>query len=102
VTLTGVNADLSAGLTGTITVASSAMHLGWGATQSTSAIIVATLAEPAGAAAIFAFPSGATLEDGSKTPGPRAGFFFDCIEGSNMTADGWKLWDALLAWAVKS
>lgn len=101
VTLTGTDLELSAGLTGTIAVSSTAMLLGWATPQSPSALIVATLAEPAGAAAIFAFPRGATLEDGSKAPGPRAGFFFDCSASSNMTADGWKLWDALLAWAAK-
>jgi hypothetical protein len=102
VTLTDSNADLTAGLSGTITVSSSAMLLGWGTPQSASALVVATLAVPAGAAAIFVFPRGATLDDGSTAPGPRAGFFFDCIAGSNMTADGWKLWDALLAWAAKA
>jgi hypothetical protein len=90
---------LAAGLSGTVTVAT-AGGLHWGAPQSAEAIKVASVVgvTPPGYG-IFAYPPGATMDDGSKAAGARVGLFFDPSNGA-MTAEGWKLLEAALDWAA--
>jgi hypothetical protein len=101
VTITATNLALTAGLTGTVTIATSSMHMSWGNPQSSSAIRVATIPDEPNSAAVFAYPPGATMDDGQVAPAARVGFFFDGVDGGEMTADGYKLLDAVLDWAVQ-
>jgi hypothetical protein len=100
VEITANAGELAAGLTGLVTVMSSEAPMFWGIPQSSSVIIVGTIPSVAGAAAIFAYPIGATMDDGSIAPAARAGFFMNTQEASGLSADGYKLFDTLLDWAA--
>jgi hypothetical protein len=100
VTIVATDPAMTGGLTGTVTVASSTMRMAWGTPQSTAAIVVATLPEMPTAAAVFAYPKGAIMEDGKPAPAARVGFFFSGDDGGELNDNGYKLLDAMLEWAV--
>jgi hypothetical protein len=100
VTIVATDPAMTGGLTGTVTVASSTMRMAWGTPQSTAAIIVATLPEMPTAAAVFAYPKGAIMDDGKPAPAARVGFFFSGDDGGELNDNGYKLLDAMLEWAT--
>jgi len=88
---------LAAGLTGTAQVVSTSGWVRWG-TPPAGATVVATLAGDASKATIFAYDVGDTLTTGTAA-GRRVGLFLDDDSAADLTADGWALFDAAVAWA---
>ncbi len=89
---------LAAGLSGTVTISSMVGELGWGV-PAASATIVATLADNPGRAVIFGFTTGAQMVGGT-APARRVGYAIREALAANLTADGLKLFDAAITWAL--
>lgn len=89
---------LAAGLSGSVQVASTASKFVWGA-PSAEAVRVATISGQSGQTAIFAYEAGANMV-GMKAPGRRVGWFAGSNTPAALTANGWKLFDAAIQWAV--
>ncbi len=89
---------LAAGLTGDVSVASSAGTVGWGKPAS-SATKVATVMGNANQSTIFAYDPTTLLVNGQLAPGRRVGWFGQRAMVPNLTASGWDLFDAAALWA---
>jgi hypothetical protein len=89
---------LAAGLSGTVTISSMVGELGWGV-PAASATIVATMADNPGRAVIFGFTTGAQMVGGT-APARRVGYAIREALAANLTADGLKLFDAAITWAL--
>jgi glucose/arabinose dehydrogenase len=89
---------LAAGLTGTPVIHSSAQTLKWGR-PAPAAVRVATIAGDATRPTIFRYATGATLASGTGAPARRVGFFLHDLSATTLTANGWSLFDAAVAWA---
>lgn len=92
------NHPLAAKLSGTLTVAGQASPLSWG-TPSATADKVATIPNQAAQAAIFAYRTG-TMMVGLAAPAKRVGLFAAEPIADRFTADGTKLFDAAVDWAL--
>lgn len=95
---------LAAGLTDTVIVYSvSNLELTWG-TVAPSAEVVATLIDDTTGAVIYTYQAGDTLFDGTIAAGLRVGFFLEDDNDTGtpnfMTADGKKLFNAAVAYAL--
>ncbi len=90
---------LAAGLSGTPVVSTSSIY-SWGVPGPAAAKVV-TLAGNSARAAIFGYEAGAAMP-GLAAPARRVGFFLEDITAANLTADGLKLFDAAVLWAVGS
>jgi hypothetical protein len=89
---------LTAGLTGNVTVYTMPYRIVWGI-PGTGAITAATIVGTPTQAAIFAYPSGATMV-GRTAPGKRLSFFIHNNTAANVAADGFKLLDAAVDWLI--
>jgi hypothetical protein len=91
---------LAAGLSGTVTIASPATDINWGTPETGATVIASVVGQPT-QAAIFAFDTGDTLSDGtSKAAARRVHAFMSDNSYPNLNADGRKLVDAAIAWAL--
>lgn len=92
---------LAAGLSGTVTVLSSSLaQINWGV-PGAQAIAVAAVSGEASHLAIFAYDQGAQMV-GLLAPARRVAFFLTRSSSGALTAEGWKLFDAAVAWLVGS
>jgi hypothetical protein len=91
--------ELAAGLSGTITVLGRPDEMDYGV-PSPQAITVAALPGEPDLWSIFAYETGAQMF-GLTAPARRVGFFFSETAPANLTADGWRLFDAAVSWLVK-
>jgi hypothetical protein len=89
---------LTAGLTGNVTVYTMPYRIVWGI-PGTGAITAATIVGTPTQAAIFAYPTGATMV-GRTAPGKRLSFFIHNNTAANVAADGFKLLDAAVDWLI--
>jgi hypothetical protein len=89
---------LAAGLRGTLVVTSMMGDLGWGV-PTTAGIVVASMPSQATQAAIFLYDTGARMA-GLTAPARRAGFFLSETSASDLTAEGWALFDAAATWTM--
>lgn len=94
------NSPLAAGLSGTVTVTTSAQDQSWALSTSlpAGALKVASTTEGLNHQAIYAFDKGATLLDGTQAAARRAHVFMTDNSFANLTANGLKLVDAAVAW----
>jgi hypothetical protein len=90
---------LAAGLSGTIKVFNTAQDVTYGV-PSTTAILVAALSGQT-KYPIFAYETGAQMS-GLAAPARRMGFFLSGTSATSLTANGWLLFDAAIAWLAKS
>jgi hypothetical protein len=88
--------DLAAGLSGTVTVLQSLANLNYGVPND-QALTVASFPGLSGYWAIFAYETGAQMYD-LAAPARRVGFFLGANNATDLTANGWLLFDAALAW----
>jgi glucose/arabinose dehydrogenase len=89
---------LAAGLSGRVTVTSSAQTFSWGRPNANAALV----ARPAGdatRAVIFGYEKGAAMP-GLAAPGRRVGFFLENSTASALTTAGGSLFDATVRWAT--
>jgi len=89
---------LAAGLTGRVTVTTSAQTFTWGRPNGNAALV----ARPAGdttRAAIFGYEKGAAMP-GLAAPGRRVGFFLDDTSAASLNTAGGSLFDAAVRWAT--
>jgi hypothetical protein len=86
---------MAAGLTGTVTVTTSAANFSWGEPAATAVVIARLPGAPETRAGIFAYEKGVAMV-GLTAPGRRVGFF---QAASSLTPQGWALFDAAVRWA---
>jgi hypothetical protein len=89
---------LAGGLSGTVTVTSSNEDVGWGSPNA-NAIRVASVPGQMQELALFAYDQGAAMYN-LTAPARRVGIFLSDAAVGALTAKGWTLVDAALAWAV--
>jgi hypothetical protein len=92
--------ELAAGLSGTINVFKTAQDVTYGVPNA-QAILVAALPGQTVKWPIFAYETGAQMY-GLVAPARRMGFFFSQTSAPSLTANGWLLFDAAVAWLAKS
>ena len=97
IAITNAAHPLAGGLSGTVSVVSSAQTLAWGAPNANAAK-VATVNGDASKTVIFGYESGASMV-GLNAPARRVGFFFFDNVPANATTQGWTLFDAAVNWA---
>jgi hypothetical protein len=85
---------LAAHLSGLVTVNTQAGEVRWGVVAG-AGVVVATLKDDPGKATIFYFEKGAALKAGASAAARRVGMF---VRPDLLTADGWTLFDAAVAW----
>jgi len=91
---------LAAGLSGTVTVTNSSDGFGWGK-PAASAINVAAQTSDATKIVVFGYEAGSAMV-GLSAPARRLGFFLRDDTAANLTGNGWRLFDAAIAWAKGS
>jgi hypothetical protein len=91
--------ELAAGLSGTITVLQPATNMNYGVPNS-HAVTVASIPGLSSACSIFAYDSGAQMYN-FVAPARRVGFSLGQNNATDLTANGWLLFDAALAWLAK-
>jgi len=89
---------MAAGLSGTVAVTSSATTFSWGKPNA-NATAIAKLTADATQVGIFGYATGAVMP-GLTAPAPRVGFFLSDTNAASLTANGWSLFDAAVAWAT--
>jgi hypothetical protein len=92
--------ELAAGLSGTINVFKTVQDVTYGVPNA-QAILVAALPGQTIKWPIFAYETGAQMY-GLVAPARRVGFFFSQTSPPSLTANGWSLFDAAVAWLAKS
>lgn len=90
---------LAAGLSGTSAISSSANDITWGI-PTDSAVKVAVTVGDASRVTLFGYDQGAAMI-GLTAPARRVGLFMSNNTADTMSADGWKLFDAAVTWAVQ-
>ena len=98
VTIVDATHPLAAGLSGTVTVVTSADSFDFGV-PSAAAKKVATLAGQAGRFSIFGYETGAAMV-GLSAPARRVGWFAEDTAAAKLTANGDALFDAAVGWAL--
>jgi hypothetical protein len=88
--------ELAAGLSGTVTVLQTAANMNYG-TPNSQAVTVASVPGLSTLWAIFAYDTGAQMYN-LAAPARRVGFFLADKAATDLTANGWQLFDAALAW----
>jgi hypothetical protein len=89
---------MALGLTGRIDVASSPLPMVWGL-PGPDAVWIASLAEDTNHAALFGYEKGAGLVTGV-APARRVALFLTADSAPRLSATGWRLFDAAIAWAA--
>jgi len=97
-TITQPDHPVAAGLSGAVQVTTTPLEMNF-AVPNSSAQIIAAWQGDAGKAAIFIYEQAATMV-GLTAPARRAGFFINSGVTGQMTANGWKLFDAVVDWAM--
>jgi hypothetical protein len=87
---------LAAGLTGTVSIVTTDQRVATGVPAGGAAVI----ATANGAATLFAFSTGATMDDGTPAEGCRIGFPAFHETPAFYTADGWLLFDTAVHWST--
>lgn len=93
------NHPLAAGLQGTVKVYSQAGSVNFGK-PSDEAIIIATAANDEEKATIFAYEAGAKNVNGDPVPARQVSTFLFAGQEDMLTAEGWKLIDEAVKWAL--
>ncbi len=92
--------QMAAGLTGTVSVVTTASSFTWGK-PNTNAAKIASLTGDATRITIFGYEAGASMP-GLPAPARRVSFFLTDTNGVNLTANGGSLFDAAIKWATAS
>gem|GEM_PF-1220116 len=101
IALTNSAHPLAAGLSaGNISLYPSNQTIPWGK-PTANAITVATIVGTPTKAAIFGYETGAAMQ-GLNAPARRVGFFLHDNSAASLTADGGKLFDAVINWAANT
>jgi YVTN family beta-propeller protein len=100
VTITDPTHPLAAGLSGTVTVVTSVDTFDFGV-PSAAAKKIATPVGQAGKASVFAYDTGAAMV-GMNAPARRVAWFAEDTVVTKLTANGFALFDAAVAWALGS
>jgi len=91
---------LAAGLSGTVTVTSSSQTITWGKPAAAAAKVGAQTSD-ATKIVVFGYEKGSAMV-GLSAPARRVGFFLYDTTAAGLTSNGWKLFDAAIAWAKGS
>jgi hypothetical protein len=92
----------SAGLSGTVTVETATSTLGWAKpVVGSSTRVAVAVGAPAGARSIFFYEPGDAMV-GLTAPERRVGFFVTGTGTQNLTAEGWRLFDAAVLFTADS
>nr|MCU0345739.1 HYR domain-containing protein [Saprospiraceae bacterium] len=99
-TINDANHPLSAGLNGTVQVYTISQIMRWGWTTTSASIKAARVAGQASRFAVFGYAQGAAMHGGFLAPARRVSIFLDETTPTLLTANGIKLFDAALEWAI--
>jgi thermitase len=99
INLTNPNHPMAAGLSGTVSAYSSGYDFTWGKPTS-AAIKIASLSYDASKVVLFGYDKGAVMVGGVIAPARRVGLFVSDYGSARLTAQGGKLFDAAITWAV--
>jgi hypothetical protein len=89
---------MAAGLSGTVSVNTTATALSWGAPAASAAVVATQIGTP-GRAVIFGYDTAATMV-GLAAPARRVGFFLGNATAATLTANGSALLNAAVQWAT--
>jgi len=89
---------IAAGLTGTVTVSGGASKFSYGQALA-SADEIATVAGASTQAGVFAYETGDLLDGGLSAPARRVGLFPSSSTPTEITNDGWAIFEAAINWA---
>ena len=98
VRITMAGHPLAAGLSGLVTISSAPGELGWGV-PGPAAVIIAEMADSPTHKVIFGYTAGAQMVGGT-APARRVGYAIREVLAANLNADGLKLFDAAITWAL--
>jgi hypothetical protein len=91
---------IAGGMSGTVTFADNAEgNIFWGVPNSNAARIAGLVSDQA-KVTVFAYEQGAVLYNGAAAADRRVGMFFGENTASHLTDDGWRMFDAAVAWAM--
>ena len=96
--ITAPEHPVAAGLSGTVQISSTGQEMTYGV-PNTNAGIIAVWEGDEDKAALFVYEKGANMP-GLTAPARRVGFFVKDGIATEMTAEGWKLFDAAVDWAL--
>jgi len=98
ITITNVTHPLAAGLSGNVRLSDNTSGLAWGI-PSAQALTIAQVIDNANWQVIFAYEAGATMV-GMNAPARRVGFGMRNETATQMTIEGWALFDAAMCWLI--
>lgn len=98
VVVTDAAHPMAAGLSGAVTVLSSANHVSWGRVAPEAQVVASLEGNPA-RAALFGYEAGATMP-GLVAPARRVGLFLFDTTSLQLTPEGWQLFDAAVRWST--
>ncbi|HEC08829.1 MAG TPA: hypothetical protein ENI86_04555, partial [Acidimicrobiales bacterium] len=93
--------DIAAGHTGTVTVSGGASKFSYGQVLA-SGDNIATVAGNSGQSAVFAYDTNDTLDGGLSAPARRVAMFPSYSTPTEITADGWDIFEAGVDWAANA
>lgn len=99
VTIAAAAGPLGGGLSGNVTISSKAGELGWGAPPA-GATVAATVVGQTNHVTIFGFAKGDQMV-GMTAPARRAGFAIREDLAANLSTEGIKLFDSIVAWVTQ-
>ncbi|MCC6727380.1 MAG: HYR domain-containing protein, partial [Saprospiraceae bacterium] len=91
---------LSAGLSGTVQVFTSGVWIRWGATANAAAIKAASVAGQSSWWGVLGYDKNAAMQGGFIAPARRVSLFLNDDTPGLLTANGMKLFDAAIEWAI--
>ncbi len=91
---------LSAGLSGTVQVLTAANWIRWGATSNAAAIKANSVAGQSTWVGTLGYEKNAAMQGGFLAPARRVSLFLDDLTPTLLTANGMKLFDAAIEWAI--
>jgi hypothetical protein len=98
--ITNAASPLAAGLSGTVSIASSPSPFAWGQ-PAAQATVISQASSGANKSSVYTYATGATMFSGTAA-GPRAMFPATGAAAAALNANGWALFDALAKWLVPS
>nr|MBA3470161.1 hypothetical protein [Herpetosiphonaceae bacterium] len=101
ITISQPGHPLAAGLTGTVSVHSTAQIMSYASQLPASAISVAHVPGTSARSLVWGYETGAAMV-GLNAPARRVGFFFYDASASNPTPQSWQLFEAAVMWSLGS
>jgi len=96
--ITNASHPMAAGLSGTVTVASSSSFV-WGKPNSNAVAVARLTGADTSRIAVFGYEAGAVTQS-TNAPARRVGLFLSDTTATSVNSNGWRIFDASVQWAV--